>query len=61
MIEASGPCHIDYVELVDPRTMRPVERVDGSVLAVVAVRIGACRLIDNLRVEASTRGALQSA
>ncbi|WP_029896580.1 pantoate--beta-alanine ligase [Desulfohalovibrio reitneri] len=41
---------IDYLELVDPETMRPVERVDGEAVAAVAVRLGRARLIDNIVV-----------
>jgi pantothenate synthetase len=39
--------HIDYVEIVDGETLTPlVEACDGA-LALVAVRIGRTRLIDN--------------
>ena len=40
---------LEYFELVDPETLAPVgERIeDGDVLAVVAARVGAIRLIDN--------------
>jgi pantoate--beta-alanine ligase len=37
----------EYLELVSPETMAPVGRIDGDVLAVIAARIGATRLIDN--------------
>ena len=37
----------EYFELVDTETLTPVEEIDGEVLAVVAARIGAIRLIDN--------------
>lgn len=42
---------IDYVELVDPDAIRPVERVDGPTLAAVAVRLGRARLIDNQLID----------
>ena len=38
---------IDYIELVDWDTLKPVERISGEVLAAVAVYIGKTRLIDN--------------
>lgn len=38
---------VDYVELVDPDTLKPMERIDGPTLAAVAVYIGKTRLIDN--------------
>jgi pantoate--beta-alanine ligase len=41
-LQAEPLSQIDYAELVDPETFRPPGR-----LAVVAVRIGATRLIDN--------------
>ena len=37
----------DYLELVSPDTLRPVQRIEGDVLALVAARIGTTRLIDN--------------
>jgi len=39
---------LDYVEVVDPRTLARVERVEGDVMLLVACRFGAARLIDNL-------------
>jgi len=52
LIEQSGPCEIDYVELVDPKSMQPLSRLEeGSVLAAVAVHFGECRLIDNLLID----------
>jgi pantoate--beta-alanine ligase len=41
----------EYVELVDAETLEPVTRLRGVCLAVLAVRIGATRLIDNLLIE----------
>ena len=37
----------EYLELVTTDTLTPVERIDGDVLAVIAARVGATRLIDN--------------
>jgi len=47
MIAATPGAAIDYVELVDLATLLPVARIDGEVLAAVAVRFGGTRLIDN--------------
>src|ERR1700693_6036267 len=41
----------DYVELVDAETLEPVTQLRGVCLALIAVRIGAVRLIDNLLIE----------
>lgn len=37
----------EYLELVSPATLAPVQRIDRDVLAVVAARVGSTRLIDN--------------
>jgi pantoate--beta-alanine ligase len=41
----------DYVELVDAESLEQVTRLRGVCLALLAVRIGAVRLIDNLLIE----------
>jgi pantoate--beta-alanine ligase len=38
----------EYVALVDPETLAPVERLDAPVLIAVAAHVGRARLIDNL-------------
>jgi pantoate--beta-alanine ligase len=47
----AGPARIDYVSVVDPASMQPVERIERRVLVALAVRIGSTRLIDNLQVD----------
>jgi pantoate--beta-alanine ligase len=37
----------EYVALVHPDDLLPVERIDGDVLVAVAARVGSTRLIDN--------------
>ncbi|GMU36491.1 MAG: pantoate--beta-alanine ligase [Phycisphaerae bacterium] len=44
----AGPAEIEYIEIVDPDTLKPVSRADRPVRIALAVRIGACRLIDNV-------------
>ena len=44
------PQGIDYVALVDGKRFRPVPRLEGRSLLLVAARIGGTRLIDNLWV-----------
>jgi pantoate--beta-alanine ligase len=41
----------DYVEIVDADSFEPVMRLTRSCLALLAVRFGATRLIDNMQVE----------
>jgi pantoate--beta-alanine ligase len=47
---AAAGAQVEYLEIVDPSTMAPLSHVDRDGLAVVAARIGAVRLIDNLAV-----------
>lgn len=46
---------VEYLELVDPKTMHPVSEVRGPVRAAAAVRVGRVRLIDNLLCEDGDR------
>ncbi len=41
---------IDYVEVVDPATLKPVRQIKGPVLAAVACFVEGTRLIDNLLI-----------
>jgi pantoate--beta-alanine ligase len=41
-------CRLEYFEVVDPATLRPVERAEVSVLVIGAMWIGTTRLIDNM-------------
>ena len=42
---------VDYAEIVDADSFETVTRLRGSCLALLAVRIGATRLIDNMLIE----------
>ena len=44
---------VEYLEVVDSRTMRPVERVTSEVRIAAAVWLGDVRLIDNVAVTAT--------
>jgi len=46
---------IEYISIVDAETLRNIEKITGKVLAVVAVKIGSTRLIDNIVVDAGKR------
>lgn len=39
---------VDYVAVCDPGTLEPLTRISGRAVALVAVRFGAVRLIDNV-------------
>jgi pantoate--beta-alanine ligase len=45
-LEASG-IDLEYLAIVSAQTMEPVTELEGDLLAVIAARIGAVRLIDN--------------
>ncbi|HTU28966.1 MAG TPA: pantoate--beta-alanine ligase [Solirubrobacteraceae bacterium] len=52
ILEESG-AELEYLTIVDPRTMTPIDELDRDALAVVAARVGGVRLIDNLTVPPS--------
>jgi pantoate--beta-alanine ligase len=50
IIEDAGPAEIDYIEVVDPEDLTPVTEIRDRARICLAVRIGNCRLIDNVGV-----------
>ena len=47
ILKISGQIKIDYIKIVDTKTLEEVDRIEGKVLIALAVRIGKTRLIDN--------------
>jgi pantoate--beta-alanine ligase len=47
-IPADERLRLEYLQLVDPWTFQPVERVTGAVVAAGALWVGSTRLIDNV-------------
>jgi len=39
---------VDYLEIVDPNSLEPIERISGKALVAIAAYVGATRLIDNV-------------
>ncbi len=54
VLEAAG-VEPDYLELVSAQGLTPVRQIEDEVLAVVAARVGATRLIDNELIQANGR------
>jgi len=50
VIKAEPLATIDYVEVVDPDTFLPVEKVERGTLVALAVKVGPARLIDNAQL-----------
>jgi pantoate--beta-alanine ligase len=50
LIPASDDVRLEYLELVDPATLQPVEDISGDVRIAGAIWVGHTRLIDNLLV-----------
>ncbi|AFG35881.1 pantothenate synthetase [Fervidobacterium pennivorans DSM 9078] len=42
---------VDYVEIVDEETLKPVEKIERKVIVALAVFVGKARLIDNMIFE----------
>lgn len=51
IIEAEPLARIDYVEMTDADSIKPLTRAQGRVLTAMAVYIGTTRLIDNFIME----------
>jgi pantoate--beta-alanine ligase len=51
IIETAADSRIDYIAIVDPDTLQPVETLTGRTLAALAVKIENTRLIDNCLLE----------
>jgi pantoate--beta-alanine ligase len=45
---SSEPISVDYVELLDPDSLEPIDQVSGPTLLAVAARVGSTRLLDNI-------------
>jgi pantoate ligase / CMP/dCMP kinase len=41
----------EYIELVNPDTLMPLEQIEDSALLAIAARLGNTRLIDNVRIQ----------
>lgn len=50
-IEGEPLAYIDYVEIVNAQNLEPINKLEGSVLIALAVKIGKARLIDNILLE----------
>ena len=50
LISEAPLARIDYVELVDPKTLQPVEMAGPNSILLMAVSFGKTRLIDNMRL-----------
>lgn len=53
IVEARTLLHVQYVEIVDPERLEPVDPVVPNSVVMVAAHCGSTRLIDNLILEAS--------
>jgi len=50
-IESEKLAIIDYVEIVDAKSLNNIEELKGDILIALAVKFGRARLIDNIRLE----------
>jgi len=51
LINSKRSVKIQYVCVVDPRSLRPLHKITGKALVMLAVKIGGVRLIDNIMVD----------
>lgn len=55
MINSKKSAKIDYIQVVDRKTLMPVKNIKGKVLIILAVWIGKTRLIDNIIAKAQKK------
>lgn len=56
VFERQPLARVEYLEIVDPAEIQPVDRIEGPVLVAAAIWIGPTRLIDNVLVSAAGPG-----
>jgi len=51
VLHRSGALRIDYIAVIHPDTLEPMEELEGRVVVLLAVWVGGTRLIDNAIIE----------
>ncbi len=59
VLESEPQARVDYAEIVDAETFAPVVRVGRDSYALLAVRIGSTRLIDNMLIRAGDQVSVE--
>ena len=55
VIRSEPGARLDYLEIVDPDTLEPLQVISGAALVAVAAFVGTTRLIDNILLERTER------
>ncbi len=50
-IESHPLCEVDYIEILDFENLEEIEKIEGTILIGIAVKLGQTRLIDNKILE----------
>ncbi|MEL7657291.1 MAG: pantoate--beta-alanine ligase, partial [Bacillota bacterium] len=53
-IDSDNLVRIDYAEIVDLTTLRPISQIEAPVLVAAAIYVGKTRLIDNFIYDKGT-------
>ncbi len=51
LVEKAASARVDYIAIVDPVDLKPLERIEETALVALAVYVGKTRLIDNWLME----------
>ncbi len=51
MINTIEYMKIDYIEILDAKSLEPLQTLEGDVLIALAVWVGKPKLLDNIRLE----------
>lgn len=58
VVQSEPSARVEYIEVVDPKTLLPLDDVSEGALLAIAARFGGTRLIDNLLLPPSSRNNL---
>lgn len=55
VLQQKSSIKIEYISIVDAKTLEDIDRITGNTLVAVAVRLGQTRLIDNILLDISEK------
>ncbi len=55
ILQQKSSIEIEYISIVNAKTLEDIDRIDGNALVAVAVRLGQTRLIDNILLDTTLK------
>ena len=51
VLRQKSSIEIEYISIVDTKTLEDIDRIAGKALVAIAVKLGKARLIDNILID----------